>query len=438
VAHDDQFTATGPPFTGSGVPRSAFSTRAAGMVYGANVQGDRAGVYAESVRGGTGREADVPGVGLWGIGDAFGTVGRAAHRDDQPSVAGVLGEHNHGGRGVIGACAQGGIGVFGTTVRSLGNPLGFGGGHTPGDGSGTGVLGASGTGTGVRGTSSASDGVRGESSGGVGLAGESLSGRGGRFRSATESGELVGQINLAPHEMATSRRLRAAPTMFDTGILAFLPAEGLAGDVLVTRDADGASTLWFCAQSSAAGQRADWRQVLLSEPPEDRTLSEATLRFVDWKTRQPDGSLLGSLFDHEVRLTGPLGTAFVLDGSYPGFSGADFSPRLAASDMAEIVAGPGHLFTLHFGAPVRDPTFMLASFGSVLTFTSGGRLVLVSGNDRLTVDGPSVIGHDEAGPSQGTVRVEGVFETVTFAAITNGPDTSIPDGIFFQVGATEP
>ena len=34
--HEDQFTAVGPPFAGSGVPRSGSSTKAAGMVYGAN------------------------------------------------------------------------------------------------------------------------------------------------------------------------------------------------------------------------------------------------------------------------------------------------------------------------------------------------------------------------------------------------------------------
>lgn len=53
MAHDDQFTALGPPSASSGFPRSAFSTKATGMVYGGNVQGVRAGLYAESSRGAT-------------------------------------------------------------------------------------------------------------------------------------------------------------------------------------------------------------------------------------------------------------------------------------------------------------------------------------------------------------------------------------------------
>ena len=59
MAHDDQFTALGPPSSGSGFPFSAFSTSATGMEYGVNAQGGRCGVYGESVNFESGRESDV-------------------------------------------------------------------------------------------------------------------------------------------------------------------------------------------------------------------------------------------------------------------------------------------------------------------------------------------------------------------------------------------
>jgi hypothetical protein len=75
MAHGDQFTAIGPPLAGSGMPFSGFSTRATGMVYGLNVQGDRCGVYGESVRVESGRESDNLGVGVHGFGENFGIFG---------------------------------------------------------------------------------------------------------------------------------------------------------------------------------------------------------------------------------------------------------------------------------------------------------------------------------------------------------------------------
>src|SRR3954468_1744096 len=99
MAHDDQFTAVGPPLTGSGKPRSAFSSKATGMIYGVNVQGDRAGVYGESVRADTGRESDVDGVGTYGVGDNFGVFGKTDPSPGRPGLAGVYGQHNRGGVG---------------------------------------------------------------------------------------------------------------------------------------------------------------------------------------------------------------------------------------------------------------------------------------------------------------------------------------------------
>src|SRR5260370_8207865 len=75
VLGHDQFTAVGPPLTGSGFPRSGFSTRATGMAYGLNVQGDRCGVYGESVMGGGDRESTNERVGVPASAENFGHVG---------------------------------------------------------------------------------------------------------------------------------------------------------------------------------------------------------------------------------------------------------------------------------------------------------------------------------------------------------------------------
>jgi hypothetical protein len=401
MPREDQFTAIGPAQHDSGFPFTAFSTSATGMAYGANLQGDRAGVYAEAVSGGTNRESDVTGVGAWAHGDSFGVVGRAANRPGKPVVAGVYGENPLGGSGVIGAAQRDGIGVLGSSVRALGNPLQAG--QAPADGAGTGVLGRSGGG----------EGVRGESDRGDGVAGQSQSGRGGRFESGTTAlGSIVAQVGLVPQPMPAA-----------------LPAEGSGGDLLATQADDGTCALWFCVRSAAGEQPAVWREVLLDDPD-----APAGLTFVDWATAHSGGAN-GTLNGHAVSLSGPMGTAFVLDGSYGGYASASFSPRLAASDMLEIAAGPGHVFTLSFGGRVRNPVLMLGSFGSVLTVTSGGVLTKLSGTDGFSTDGPSVIdAPGDAHDSEGTVRIQGTFESLTFAAV-NSVDPSRPDGILLQVGA---
>jgi hypothetical protein len=282
MAHDDQFTATGPPFTGSGFPRSAFSTRATGMIYGVNAQGDRAGIYAESVRAETDREADVEGVGAYGVGDNFGVFGQTVPSQGRPGVAGVYGQHNRGGVGAIGAAMRGGTGIAGVNVGSLGNPLAtFASLPDPADGSGTGVFGTSGTGTGVRGTSNTgsgvlgrsrtSAGVRGESDEGDAVVGTSTFGRGGVFESSTGLSSLVAQMSLVPQPMPVPEAVPADPVMFDTRVAESLPREGHGGDLLVTQGEDRLCTLWFCTRSQEGDRAALWSQVLLGIPMEPGT-----------------------------------------------------------------------------------------------------------------------------------------------------------------------
>jgi hypothetical protein len=436
MAHDDQFTATGPPLAGSGVSRSAFSSSATGMVYGGNVQGDRAGMYAESVRADTGRDSDVDGVGVAGVGDNFGIFARTFPSAGRPGIAGVFAQHNRGGTGVIGATMRGGAGVVGTSVDSLGNPLAtFANGRGPADGSGTGVIGASGSGTGVRGTSKTSDGVLGESDEGDAVVGRSGSGRGGRFESGrTPAGSIVGQISLVPQFMATTELVRTTPSIYDSRILEVLPAEGKGGDLLVTRAEDETCALWFCVRAASEDQRAVWRQVPLGDPP-----ALAPLEFVDWAA-VVDGRAPGSLHGHEVSLVGPLGTGSSVDATFRGFDSDLFTPRLPASDCVEIVGHVGHAFTLTFGSPVQDPVLQFASLGSVIQFGADTVVTRLSGDTGFTAHGGTVTGETvpPSSDSNGTVRLSGTFSSISFTAVTNDPNPSISDGIFLQVGGTRP
>jgi hypothetical protein len=81
MAHDDQFTATGPAFTGAGFPRAAFSTNRVGTdsTYGLNVQGSECGVYGESGLKNSSRDSptsSTENVGVCGVGLTYGVFGR--------------------------------------------------------------------------------------------------------------------------------------------------------------------------------------------------------------------------------------------------------------------------------------------------------------------------------------------------------------------------
>ena len=278
MAHDDQFTATGPPLTGSGFPRSGFSTKATGMIYGLNAQGDRAGVYAESVKAATGRESHLTsgGIGVYGVGDIFGVFGKIHRRPGNPGMAGVVGQHNGAGVGMIGAVltlpsGQGGIGVAGISHTSL-NPPVMASLPDPGAGAGIGVFGTSGTGPGVRGTSADGSGVVGQSrtsagvrgKGRVGVRGEGSAGRGGEF----SSGAQHAQARLVPHQIGgavppptpVAPRERKLPANQ-------LPQNGKIGDLLLTQhDERVQCILWVCV--AEAPGHARWAQVILGTPIE--------------------------------------------------------------------------------------------------------------------------------------------------------------------------
>jgi hypothetical protein len=201
MAHDDQFTATGPAFTGAGFPRAAFSTGREGTdsTYGVNVQGSQCGVYGESVKGGSGkRESDVEGVGVHGFGENFGVYG-----NDNRGIAGVYGSHNRGRVGVLGAAMQGATGVVGVSMSSIGNPLSTFGESIPdpADGSGTGVLGASGKGYGVLGKSHDNAGVVGQSTNSVGVWGSVTADREGGYGVLGESTDNAGVVGRSTNSV---------------------------------------------------------------------------------------------------------------------------------------------------------------------------------------------------------------------------------------------
>ncbi|MFJ8160882.1 peptidoglycan-binding protein [Streptomyces sp. NPDC096136] len=217
MAHDDQFTATGPSFTGAGFPRAGFSTKSTDTVHGVNVVGTSCGVYGESLAAGqeSDRQPEVDRTGVFGDGDAYGVHGIGR------SFAGVLGfvrrPENSGG--VFGVGLRGAPGVVGQSRIEFLPTLPTGDLAQHG-GDGTGVLGESGHGAGVSGTSG--------------------DGRGGEFSSAGAA-----QVRLVPSLDAP-------------------PATGRPGDLLAVRRG-GFATLWFCVLAEAADRPAVWGRVQLGQ-----------------------------------------------------------------------------------------------------------------------------------------------------------------------------
>jgi hypothetical protein len=227
MAHDDQFTATGPAFTGAGFERAAFSTGRVGTdsTYGVNVQGSICGVYGESVNTfpPTNRTTREDRTGVCGVGDNYGVFGKGrttagVHGENDASGSGVFGlaqdvgaigvagisqvknpnpevKKTAEGVGIVGATESGkGFGVVGLSVDSLTltepttvpRPAQDINGQVvlPNNlGSGIGVLGASAAGTAVFAVSGTGNGVEANSTSGAGVIGRSTSGVGAFFTS---------------------------------------------------------------------------------------------------------------------------------------------------------------------------------------------------------------------------------------------------------------
>ncbi len=133
----------------------------------------------------------------------------------------------------------------------------------------------------------------------------------------------------------------------------------------------------------------------------------------------------------------------VVDGHWTFFSGPDFAPPLARTDMIQIgAASPADSYTLSFGSPVADPVIEIGSLGSRLDFPSGTQITKIAGQSGFTVSGSSIIGApsgtlgpDGVNDSNGTVQLIGTFTSITFTALYT---VSNEDGVLLQVGASPP
>ena len=146
------------------------------------------------------------------------------------------------------------------------------------------------------------------------------------------------------------------------------------------------------------------------------------VEFVDWLTADAGaGRATGRLHGQGVTLTGPIGDASYLHGTFPLFDTDMFTPRLSLSDCVYLLGLDGHSYTFAFDSPVQDPVFHLASFGSTMTFDPGTVVRRVSG-DATFAARDNVVTAESMGSfdGNGTVALSGVFRTITVTLTYDG------------------
>jgi hypothetical protein len=160
--------------------------------------------------------------------------------------------------------------------------------------------------------------------------------------------------------------------------------------------------------------------------------------FADW-TAVSANTATGTLGTRSISLSGSHvsnAPSSRVDGSSTVFASSDFTPPLPTSDAIEFQGAAGYSYTLDLGAPTPNPVIHLASLASTLDFGSGVSVQRISGEPGFTASGHQVSGQLALadGDSDGTVRLAGTYEHLTF---TTSPDyaDSNPDGIYVQVGA---
>ena len=173
--------------------------------------------------------------------------------------------------------------------------------------------------------------------------------------------------------------------------------------------------------------------------------SVAGLEFTDW-TSAGGTTATGSLLGRSVTLSGWRLSALAppyLNGTLTEFSAPYFTPPLPQSDGIEFraEAGVAHTYTLSFGAPTANPMLHLGSLGTRLEFPAATSITRVSGNDGFAVSGSTITGAGDTtvdayglNDSNGTVRLNGTFESLSFTATT----AYALDGVLLQVGAERP
>jgi hypothetical protein len=244
--HDDQFSATGPPFP-SGFERAAFSTEQSENTqfeWGMRVLARRCGVAGQTTGGGV--------AGVYGHGrfSKFGVLGTAFGERIGVVGASVVNTNDLMNLNVPPANvnldslgAGSGTGVFGKSGSGLGV-------HGMSE-TNTAVLGTSRTGIGSHGGSDSSTGVLGTSQSGFGVHGFSDGGPGGVFESKTNA-----QVRLVPRQMSSPEGRVA----------------GGGGELLATTAA-GVFRLWFCTRAGDAAS-ATWDLIAGTRPFPGTPLSE--------------------------------------------------------------------------------------------------------------------------------------------------------------------
>ena len=168
--------------------------------------------------------------------------------------------------------------------------------------------------------------------------------------------------------------------------------------------------------------------------------------FAHWAGSGPTGAT-GTLSGGAVTLTGPMGTGFYPHDDFTYFNSPAFTPQLAATGMVEMAGGSGRTFTLSFCVPIQNPVMMLGSLGSIMTFAPGTSLTRISGDCGFQTAGRVVTGtaanaivrpDGTLGPtdSNGTIRLNGLFTSITFTLVPNFTGGSGTDGVYLQVGGT--
>jgi hypothetical protein len=174
--------------------------------------------------------------------------------------------------------------------------------------------------------------------------------------------------------------------------------------------------------------------------------ADQTPSFTHWTASGPAGAT-GTLSGATVTLAGPMGTGFYPHDDFTYFNSPVFTPQLAATGTVEMTGGTGHTFTLTFSTPIQSPVMMLGSFGSIMTFAPGTNLTRLSGDCGFQTNGRVVTGtaanavvrpDGTLGPtdSNGTIRLNGTYTSITFTLVQNFTGGSGIDGVYLQVGGT--
>lgn len=168
--------------------------------------------------------------------------------------------------------------------------------------------------------------------------------------------------------------------------------------------------------------------------------------FTDWTSADLVGEVAtGTLNGIGVTFSGSNLDGAILDGTSTTFSLPAFTPALPFSDAIGFQSNtPPMSYSLDFDAPVLNPIIHFRSLASTILFAGDLDIVRISGDERFSVSGSSVIGeYFEPGgldpnriqDAQGTIQLMGLFTALDFTATyvpPFGPQTV--EGIALQVG----